>query len=302
MNRGLPLALLVLLVVGVVGVNSLFRVQQWEQALVFRFGKIERNVTSPGLHFKIPMINKVRRFELRIRTLARSPQEEAQRFLTKEKKDLLVDYYAVWRISDAAAFYTATRGDVATASRLLAQRVNRALRDEFGKRTLQQVVSDERGEVMNNIMNLGDRLRNEFGIVLLDVRTVRIDLPEEVSNSVFARMRAERQRVAKDFRARGAEAAERIRAEADRNREEILAAAYRESEIVRGKGDAESAAEYASAFQRDPEFYRFYRSLSAYRESFGQSGNVMVLGTDSDFFRYFDDSQIDSGDARNRGD
>ena len=297
MNRRF-LILLVLLLVGVPVANSMFRVQQWEQALVFKFGKIDRVVTTSGLHFKIPFIQKVRRFELRVNILARAQNQKAQRFLTQEKKDLIVDYYAVWRISDAAIFYTATRGDTLNAGRLITQRVNRALRDEFGKRTLQEVVADERGEVMSNVMSLGRLLGEELGVELLDVRTVRIDLPAEVSNSVYARMRAERQRVAKDFRARGEEAAERIRATADRNREVILAEAYREAEITRGEGDAKAASLYAKAFLKDPEFYRFYRSLFAYRESFKDGRNVMVLDTESDFFRYFNDFQIDQGSAQ----
>lgn len=272
----------------VVAYFSLFRVQEYEQAIVFRFKEIQRSDYKPGLHFMIPVINTAQKFETRLLNL----DQEPQRFLTVEKKDVIVDYYAKWVISDVEKFYVATRGgDVQYATGLLGQRINRALRDEFGKRTVQEVVAGERGEILDVVETTTDQLRDELGITVIDVRTKRIDLPEEVSNSVYARMRAERTRVAKDFRARGGEAAERIRANADREREIILADAYKDAETVRGEGDARATEIYAGAFGKDEEFYTLYRSLNAYRTSFSNNSDILLLEPDSDFFRYFNNSQ-----------
>ncbi len=272
----------------VVAYFSLFRVQEYEQAIVFQFKEIQRSDYEPGLHFMIPVINTAQKFETRLLNL----DQEPQRFLTVEKKDVIVDYYAKWVISDVEKFYVATRGgDVHYATGLLGQRINRALRDEFGKRTVQEVVAGERGEILDVVETTTEQLREELGITVVDVRTKRIDLPEEVSNSVYARMRAERTRVAKDFRARGEEAAERIRANADREREIILANAYRDAETVRGQGDARATEIYAGAFGKDQEFYTLYRSLNAYRTSFNNNSDILLLEPDSDFFRYFNNSQ-----------
>lgn len=279
----LPVVLL-----AVVAYFSLFRVQEYEQAIVFQFKEIQRSDYKPGLHFMIPVINTAQKFETRLLNL----DQEPQRFLTVEKKDVIVDYYAKWVISDVEKFYVATRGgDVQYATGLLGQRINRALRDEFGKRTVQEVVAGERGEILDVVETTTDQLRDELGITVVDVRTKRIDLPEEVSNSVYARMRAERTRVAKDFRARGEEAAERIRANADREREIILANAYKDAETVRGEGDARATDIYAQAFGKDEEFYTLYRSLNAYRTSFSNNSDILLLEPDSDFFRYFNNSQ-----------
>ena len=279
----LPVVLL-----AVVAYFSLFRVQEYEQAIVFQFKEIQRSDYEPGLHFMIPVINTAQKFETRLLNL----DQEPQRFLTVEKKDVIVDYYAKWVISDVEKFYVATRGgDVQYATGLLGQRINRALRDEFGKRTVQEVVAGERGEILDVVETTTDQLRDELGITVVDVRTKRIDLPEEVSNSVYARMRAERTRVAKDFRARGEEAAERIRANADREREIILANAYKDAETVRGEGDARATDIYAQAFGKDEEFYTLYRSLNAYRTSFSNNSDILLLEPDSDFFRYFNNSQ-----------
>ena len=279
----LPVVLL-----AVVAYFSLFRVQEYEQAIVFQFKEIQRSDYEPGLHFMIPVINTAQKFETRLLNL----DQEPQRFLTVEKKDVIVDYYAKWVISDVEKFYVATRGgDVQYATGLLGQRINRALRDEFGKRTVQEVVAGERGEILDVVETTTDQLRDELGITVIDVRTKRIDLPEEVSNSVYARMRAERTRVAKDFRARGEEAAERIRANADREREVILANAYKDAETVRGEGDARATDIYAQAFGKDEEFYTLYRSLNAYRTSFSNNSDILLLEPDSDFFRYFNNSQ-----------
>jgi membrane protease subunit HflC len=278
--------LFLIIIASVVAYFSLFRVQQYEQAIVFQFKEIQRSDYEPGLHFMIPIMNTAQKFETRLLNL----DQEPQRFLTLEKKDVIVDYYAKWVISDVEKFYVATRGgDVQYATGLLGQRINRALRDEFGKRTVQEVVAGERGEILDVVETTTDQLRDELGITVVDVRTKRIDLPEEVSNSVYARMRAERTRVAKDFRARGGEAAERIRANADREREIILANAYRDAETVRGEGDARATEIYAGAFGKNQEFYTLYRSLSAYRNSFGSS-DILLLQPDSDFFKYFSNS------------
>jgi membrane protease subunit HflC len=266
------------------GYFSIFRVNEWEQAIVFRFRQVERTEAEPGLHVMIPFVNTVRKFELRILNMDQTPQ----RFLTIEKKDVIVDYYVKWRIADPVRFYTSTRGgDIDYANTLLGQRINRALRDEFGKRTVQEVVAGSRGEVMDFVVGTMRALEQETGMKLVDVRTKRIDLPEEVSSSVYDRMRAERLRVAKDFRARGAEAAERIRANADREREVILANAYREAEVIRGEGDARATEIYAAAYGKNEEFFSLYRSLDAYRTSFGRGGDLMLLEPDSQFFRYF---------------
>ena len=278
--------LFLFIIASVVAYFSLFRVQEYEQAIVFQFKEIQRSDYEPGLHFMIPVVNTAQKFETRLLNL----DQEPQRFLTLEKKDVIVDYYAKWIISDVEKFYVATRGgDVQYATGLLGQRINRALRDEFGKRTVQEVVAGERGEILDVVETTTDQLQDELGITVVDVRTKRIDLPAEVSNSVYARMRAERTRVAKDFRARGGEAAERIRANADREREIILANAYRDAETVRGEGDARATETYAGAFGKNQEFYTLYRSLSAYRNSFGSS-DILLLQPDSDFFKYFSNS------------
>ncbi len=271
----------------VVAYFSLFRVQEYEQAIVFQFKEIQRSDYEPGLHFMIPVINTVKKFETRLLNL----DQEPQRFLTVEKKDVIVDYYAKWIIADVRKFYVATRGgDVHYATGLLGQRINRALRDEFGKRTVQEVVAGERGEILDVVQTATAQIHDELGISVIDVRTKRIDLPEEVSNSVYARMRAERTRVAKDFRARGEEAAERIRANADREREIILANAYKDAETTRGEGDARATDIYARSFGEDEEFYTLYRSLNAYRTSFSNNSDILLLEPDSDFFKYFNNS------------
>ena len=279
------LLLIVVMVLVVLGPRMVFVVKQWEQAVVFQFREIDRTDLRPGLYFMIPFVNSVQKFERRLLTL----DQEPKRFLTQEKKFVIVDYYVKWRIIDASNFYRATTGDLLRANRLLAQRINSALRDEFGKRTVQEVIAGERGEIMSVARETVSELPDELGILVEDVRTMRIDFPEDVNNAIYNRMRSERARVAKDFRARGEEAAERIRAEADREHEEIVAEAYREAELVRGEGDAESTRIYADAYSEDEEFYALYRSLNAYRNSFRARSDVLLLSPDSDFFRYFKD-------------
>lgn len=275
--------MVVVLLLALTAYFSLFKVDQWEQAILFQFREVRETDIKPGLHFKIPIVNSVMKLENRLLSL----DKEAQRFLTSEKKDVLVDYFIKWRIEDSKQFYTATGGDINTANNLLEQRINSALRDQFGGRTVQQVVSGERTEILTIVTQNTSNLESELGIKVLDVRTKRIDLPEEVSSSVYARMRAERERVAKDFRARGSEAAERIKANADREREVILATAYKEAETIRGEGDAEATAIAAAAYGRNPEFYALYRSLNAYQNSFSRGNNILLLQPDSDFFKYF---------------
>lgn len=275
------------LVIATIFYFSVFTVNQWQQALVFKFREIQRSNNEPGIHFMIPLVNYAQKIEKRLLNLDKEPQ----RFLTKEKKDVIVDYYVKWRITDIEKFYTATRGNLVSANTLLEQRINRALRDQFGERTIQEVVSGERTQIMSVVTSTTSNLSDELGISVIDVRTKRIDLPAEVSNSVYQRMRAERDRVAKGFRARGSEAAERIRANADREREVILANAFRDAETIRGEGDAQATEVYAAAFTKDREFYSFYRSLNAYQNSFNQGNDILLVEPKSDFFKYFNKSK-----------
>ena len=275
------------LLIAIVIYFSIFTVNQWQQAIVFKFREIYRSDNQPGIHFMIPLVNYAQKIEKRLLNL----DQEPQRFLTKEKKDVIVDYYVKWRITDIEKFYTATRGNIVSANTLLEQRINRALRDEFGERTVQEVVAGERTQILNVVTSTTSNLTDELGISVIDVRTKRIDLPAEVSNSVYQRMRAERDRVAKDFRARGSEAAERIRANADREREVILANAYRDAETIRGEGDAQATEVYAAAFTKDEEFYSFYRSLNAYQNSFSEGNDILLVEPESDFFKHFNKSK-----------
>jgi membrane protease subunit HflC len=275
----LPLGVLAL---AVIIYAATFVVYQWEMALKLRLGEIVDTDYEPGLHLKVPILNNIKKFDGRIQTLDSKPQ----RFLTVEKKDVIVDSYVKWRIADVAQFFRSTGGNADRTGRLLSERINTSLRDEFGKRTIQEVVSGERREIMDLLTKEADRRAAELGVEIVDVRIKKIDLPPEVSESVYERMRAERERVARDLRAKGAEAAERIEADADRQRTVTLADAYKESEELRGAGDARAAEVYANAFEQNSEFYSFYRSLSAYRSVF-DAGGMMVLEPDSEFFRYF---------------
>jgi len=261
---------------------SIFAVNQWEVALKLRLGEIVDSDYEPGLHWMFPVVDNVETFDARIQTMDSRPE----RFLTAEKKDVIVDYFAKWRIANVAQYFRSTGGDEEKTSRLLQERINTSLRDEFGKRTVQEVISGERTEIMSLLTKDADAKAAELGVEILDVRVKQIDLPPEVSDSVYQRMRAERERVARDLRAKGGEAAEKIRANADRERVVIVADAYREAEQLKGEGDAKAAEIYANAYNQDSEFYAFYRSLNAYKQSFTGSGDVMVLQPDSDFFRY----------------
>ncbi|GAA0795325.1 protease modulator HflC [Marinobacterium sediminicola] len=274
--------LIALLLVVMIGSKSVYIVKETERAIKLRFGEVVEADIKPGLHFKIPFVNTVRKFEGRTMTLDARPQA----FLTLEKKRLIVDSFIKWRIDNVEKYYTATSGDEFRAADLLSTRIETSLRNQFGERTLTEVVSGAREEVMGDVIRaLSDLAQSELGIEVIDVRVKRIDLPQEVSSSVYERMRTERLRLARELRARGKELAEGIRADADRQRTVLLADAFREAETVRGEGDALAASIYAEAFQRDPEFYAFYRSLNAYRESFS-GGDMFVLDPKSEFFRY----------------
>ena len=280
--------IITILIAAVLGSLSVFRVEQWEQAIVFRFKEVHRTDSQPGLHFMVPFIDTAQKFSTQLLNVDQQPQ----RFLTVEKKDVIVDYYAKWKITNVERFYTATKGgDFTYANTLLGQRINTALRDEFGKRTVKEVVASEGGQIFDIVKPETVTFPDELGITVLDVQTKRIDLPEEVSHSVYERMRAERLRVAKDFRARGEEAAERIEAKADRDREVILAEAYRDAETIRGEGDAQATEIYAAAFGRDEEFYSMYRSLNAYKNIFAGGNDILLLKPDSEFFKYFNQSK-----------
>jgi membrane protease subunit HflC len=266
---------------------SAYTVDQREFALVFRLGEIVAVKKEPGLYFKIPMMENVRYFEKRIVTL---DWIEPDRFITSEKKNVLVDSFVKWRITDPAKYYVSVRGDERQAEARLSQTVNDGLRAEFGKRTIHDVVSGERDQIMEILRQKADREARQMGIEVLDVRIKRVDLPEEVSGSVYQRMEAERKRVANELRSQGAGAAEKIRADADKQREVIIAEAYREAQKIKGEGDAKAAEIYASAYGRNPEFYAFYRSLEAYRNSFKNKSDVLVLQPDSDFLKYMRDA------------
>jgi membrane protease subunit HflC len=265
--------------------NSLFTVREHETAALFRLGAITRSEIQPGLHFKVPFIESVRRFDRRLLTLDAQPE----RYLTSEKKDVSVDFFVRWRIIDVSRFYQATGGNEDNALARLNPIVKEALRNEFNQRTLAEVVADVRTNLTDVLKAKSDEAARALGITVIDVRIKRIELPEdsEVIDSVFRRMREERRRVANELRAQGAEAAERVRADADRQANVIMAEAERDAQTLRGEGEGRAAEIYARAYGADAEFYGFYRSLQAYREVFRDGNDVMVLDPNSEFFRYF---------------
>jgi len=273
------------------GLDTFFTVDKREHAILVRLSEIRYTDYEAGLHLKIPFIDTVYKFDRRLLNL----DSEPERFLTSEKKDVIVDSFVRWRILDSARFYKATQGNEGRAGELIFQKVNAALREEFARRTVKQVVSGERGELMSAVSRAADEKVKELGVTIVDVRVKRIDLPAEVSSSVYLRMRAERERVARDLRSKGAEAAERIRASADRERTVKLAEAFREAETLRGEGDAAAARIYAEAYAQDREFYSFYRTLGAYRSSFQGEKDVLMLDSGSSFFRYLDGPEVRSG-------
>ncbi|MBD84078.1 MAG: protease modulator HflC [Acidiferrobacteraceae bacterium] len=282
-------------IVVTVGSSAMYYVDEREKAIVFQFGEIVRSNDKPGLHFKAPLINNVKYFDARVQTMDSDPEL----YLTREKKNLVVDSFVKWRITDAANYYTRLGGLASNARNRLAQRVNDALRSEFGNRSVQQVISGDRVEIMDVVRELTNEETASLGIEVLDVRLKRVDLDPDISERVYQRMEAERSRVAKDLRARGAEAAERIRADADRERAIILAEAEQKAQEIKGQGDAEATAVYADAFNRDREFYRMYRSLNAYRNTFATPDNLLVIEPDSEFFRYFNQASPPSVEPAN---
>jgi modulator of FtsH protease HflC len=263
--------------------TSVFVVNERELAVLFQFGAVQDRKFEPGLHFKLPFLQNVRKFDRRILTLDSQPE----RYLTSEKKDVFVDFFVKWKIKDVRAFYTATSGDEAIANQRLSPIVRQALGKAFNERTLKDVVSGGRADVAKVILDSTKGAVADLGIEMVDVRIKRIDLPDEVSESVYRRMRAERTKVANELRSQGTEQSETIRAEADRARQVNLAQAQRDAAQLRGEGEAEASQIYAKAYERDPEFYAFYRSLEAYRESFRNKDGVLVLDPESEFFRYF---------------
>jgi modulator of FtsH protease HflC len=283
MNQNRLIAIVILIVIALVAVNSTFyTVDQREKAIVIRFGEVIRADEDPGLHIKIPIIHKVRYFDARILTMDAEPRP----FLTVEKKNVEVDSFVKWRIHNPLQYYLRVGGSEAGARTRLEQLINSGLRDEFGKRSVRDVVSGDRREIMRILTTNTDKEAREYGIQVVDVRIQRVDLPAEVSQSVYRRMEAERKRIASELRAEGSEAAEKIRADAERQREVLLAEAYRESEKIRGDGDARATATYANAYQQSPEFYSFYRSLNAYKESFKGKDDILIVDPSSEFFKY----------------
>jgi membrane protease subunit HflC len=265
-----------------VGMMSVFTVNEGEKAIKFQLGEIVKDDYTPGLHVKLPIINNVRHFDARIQTMDSKPE----RFLTAEKKNVIVDSFVKWRIGDVKTFYTVVAGDIDQANLRLDQIIKDLFRSEFGKRNIKQLVSTDRSEIRELLIKNSKSLAAALGMEIVDVQVMRIDLPEEVSSSVFRRMEAERERVAREFRSEGAEAAERIRADADRQRVVTLANAYRDAEKLRGEGDATAAEIYAKAYNQDSDFFGFYRSLNAYKKTL-TSSSKLVIEPNSDFFKYF---------------
>ncbi len=273
----------IIIAVFFLGSSALYIVDQRQQAILFQLGEVIDVKTEPGLYFKIPIAQNVRFFDKRILTMK---SEEPERFITSEKKNVLVDLFVKWRIVDVKQYYISVRGDESLAQTRLAQTINASLRDEFGNRTVHDVVSGERDVIMEIMRQKADSDARSIGVEVVDVRLKRVDLPQEVSESVYRRMEAERKRVANELRSTGAAESEKIRADADRQREVIMAEAYREAQKTMGDGDSQAAATYSNAFQKDAEFYAFWRSVDAYKQSFKNKGDVLVLEPTSDFFKY----------------
>ncbi|NOR68242.1 MAG: protease modulator HflC [Methylomarinum sp.] len=263
--------------------SCVFTVTETERAIKFRLGEVIESDFEPGLHFKMPFINNVKKFDSRILTMDSKPE----RFLTSEKKNVIVDSFVKWKIADVKTFYTAVAGDINQANLRLDQIIKDAFRSEFSKRTIKQLVSSDRNAIRTALITNASPIATKLGMEIVDVQVKRIDLPSEVSSSVYRRMEAERERVAREFRSQGKEASERIRADADKQREIILANAFRAAEILRGNGDATAADIYARSFGADIEFFSFYRSMNAYKKTFRGAGDMLVVEPDSDFFKYF---------------
>jgi modulator of FtsH protease HflC len=285
--RALGPIVAILAVVALLVSSALFTVDQRQNAIVFQLGEVKEVVQRSGLHFKWPLLQNVRLFDMRILTFDDS---EPLRFLTQGNRPVLVDSFVKWRIADVRQYYVSVQGDELRAATRIKQTVAGVLRDEFGARTVHEVVSGEREQVMNRVRDKVDQDLKRIGVEIVDVRLKRVDLPQDVSESVYRRMEAERKRIANELRSTGAAEAEKIRADADRQREVLLAEAYRDAQRIRGDGDAKSAAIYAAAFNQNPEFYSFYRSMEAYRSTFRGRNDLMLIEPNSDFLRYFRDS------------
>jgi modulator of FtsH protease HflC len=283
MRAGFGAIVAIAIVLLLLAATALYTVDQRQSAIVFQFGEVKEVVTEPGLHFKVPMIQNVRFYDMRILTLD-SP--DAERFVTSENKPVLVDSFVKWRIMDVREYYLRTGGDERQAQSRLADAVNAGLRDEFGVRTVVEVVTGERDKIMERMRERANQVAKQFGILIVDVRLKRVELPQEVSEAVYRRMESERRRVANELRSTGAGEGEKIRADADRQRSVLLAEAYKDAQRIKGEGDARAAAVYNKAFGANPEFYNFYRSLDAYKATFKSRADVMVLEPTSDFFRY----------------
>ncbi len=276
------------LVVLIVLSLSVFVVDQRQNVIVLRFGEIVKVIKEPGLAFKLPIVDNVRYFDVRVLTI---DTPEPERFLTSEKKNVLVDLFIKWRIAEVEKYYISVSGDESRAQTRLLQTINDGLRAEFGNRTVHDVVSGERDKIMELMRQKANEDAQKIGVEVLDVRLKRVDLPNEVSESVYGRMKAERTRVANELRSTGAAESEKIRADADKQREVIIAQAYRDAQRMKGEGDAKASAIYARAYEQNPEFYSFYRSLEAYRQSFKNKSDVMVIEPNSEFFKYFKNSK-----------
>ncbi|GAB3323896.1 protease modulator HflC [Haliea atlantica] len=284
-GRGMSWLLVAVLALFVLS-NTIFVVKETERAVMLQFGEVVNPDLAPGIHVKVPFVNNVRKFEGRLLTVDSTPE----RFFTMEKKALVVDSYAKFRVADTARFYTATNGEESRAMGLLAQRINDGLRNQVAVRTIQEVVSGQRDQLMEDLTEeLSQVALDEYGVEVVDVRVKQIDLPQDVSESVYRRMNAEREKEAREHRSQGQELAEGIRAAADREVTVLEANAYRDAQEIRGEGDAEATRIYAEAFGADPEFYAFTRSLRAYQDAFSGSGDMLLLKPDSEFFRYLKD-------------
>lgn len=287
MTSNFRFGVILLAVVAVIGYMATFIVHEREIAIKFKLGEIVAADYEPGLYFQIPIINNVKKFDSRVLTM----DTPSERFLTVEKKNVIVNSFVKWRIVDPKTFYTSTRGDQRRAISRMTSIINDELKGKIASKTMREVISGERATIMQEVTDKAAVKIQDLGIELIDVRVKKVELPDNVSTNVYRRMATERQTVAKEFRSRGEEKAKQIRANADRQREEVLAEAYRKSEEIRGDGDATAAKTYADAYNQDPEFYSFYRSLQAYDRSFGNSNDIILLSPDSDFFKFFKDSK-----------
>jgi modulator of FtsH protease HflC len=283
MVRNLPFVGAFIIAILVVAAMSLFTVDQRKYAIVFQLGEIKEVINEPGLAWKWPLIQNVKFFDKRILTLE---SQEPERFLTAEKKPVLVDSFVKWRIHDVRQYYVSVNGDETVAQTRMSQTVNSGLREEFGKRTVHDVVSGARDKIMSDVQKKADLDMRAIGVEIIDVRLKRVDLPAEVSEAVYRRMETERKRVANELRSQGAAEAEKIKADADRQREVIVAEAYRDAQKIKGEGDAKAAATYAQAFGQNPEFFAFYRSMDAYGKSFRNKSDILVVEPNSEFFKY----------------